>query len=96
MNALRKIIDVKGQSLNIKLPDNFKAGRVEVIILPAEEESTLQKYSTSTTQTNHLSEIKEPSNNISTLRGKLNLSKEQYYDFQNDIKKSRDEWENNI
>lgn len=82
MNALRQIVDVKGESLNIKLPDNFKPGRVEVIILPADEETE--------------AEVKKTSNKISTLRGKLNLSKEQYYNFQEDIKKSRNEWENNI
>ncbi len=96
MNALRQIVNVKGQSLNIKLPDHFKAGKVEVIILPAEEEETsVQNYS-STTPTSQPSEVKEPSNKISGLRGKLNLSKEQYSNFQKDIKKSRNEWGNNI
>ena len=33
--------------------------------------------------------------NLSSLRGKLNLSEAQYSDFQEDIKKSREEWERN-
>jgi hypothetical protein len=33
---------------------------------------------------------------ISNLRGKLNLTDEQYIDFQKDVEKSRNEWEKNI
>jgi hypothetical protein len=33
---------------------------------------------------------------ISKLRGKLNLTDEQYIDFQKDVEKSRNEWEKNI
>lgn len=38
MQAFRQIVDVKGHSLNIHLPDDFKADKVEVIILPMEEQ----------------------------------------------------------
>ncbi len=37
MQALRQIIDVKNHSLNIMLPNDFNADKVEVIILPLEE-----------------------------------------------------------
>jgi len=33
---------------------------------------------------------------ISKLRGKLNLTNEQYIDFQTDVEKSREEWGKNI
>jgi hypothetical protein len=36
MNAIRQFIDVKDNSFNVLLPDDFKASRVEVIILPSE------------------------------------------------------------
>lgn len=37
MQALRQIIDVKNHSLNINLPNDFNADKVEVIILPLDE-----------------------------------------------------------
>lgn len=37
MQAIRKIIDVKNQSLTILLPDDFHAKQVEVIVLPIDE-----------------------------------------------------------
>jgi hypothetical protein len=39
MQAIRKIVDVKNQVLNINLPKDFKASRVEVIVLPIDEKS---------------------------------------------------------
>lgn len=36
MNAIRQFIDVKNNSFNVLLPDDFKANRVEVIIIPSE------------------------------------------------------------
>lgn len=36
MNAIRQFIDVKNNSFNVLLPDDFTASRVEVIILPSE------------------------------------------------------------
>ncbi|MFW6248972.1 MAG: hypothetical protein ACOC4J_04295 [Bacteroidota bacterium] len=40
MRAIRQIIEVKNQRLNIDLPNNFNAEKVEVIILPFEEKSS--------------------------------------------------------
>lgn len=77
MQALRQIVHVKNRALKIKLPEDFEAEKVEVIILTVEDEK-LQKKS------------------ISNLRGKLNLTDEQYIDFQKDVEKSRNEWEKNI
>lgn len=37
MDAIRQFIDVKNNSFNVVLPDNFKASRVEIIILPSEQ-----------------------------------------------------------
>ena len=34
MQAIRQILDVNNNILSINLPDNFKANKVEVIILP--------------------------------------------------------------
>ena len=77
MQALRQIVNVKNRALKIKLPEDFEAEKVEVIILTVDDEK-LQKKS------------------ISKLRGKLNLTDEQYIDFQKDVEKSRNEWEKNI
>lgn len=76
MEAIRQILFVKNKSVNIKLPENFKASKVEVIVLPIEE--------------------KLKNSSIAGLRGKLNLSKDQYNDFQEDVKNSRKGWEKNI
>ena len=43
MQAIRQILDVKSQLLNIYLPDDFDAKKVEVIILPMEEQKAKKK-----------------------------------------------------
>jgi hypothetical protein len=37
MDAIRQFIDVKDNTFQVILPDNFTASRVEIIILPSEE-----------------------------------------------------------
>lgn len=37
MQALRQILNVKHNSINILLPNDFSADKVEIIILPFEE-----------------------------------------------------------
>ena len=37
MDAIRQFIDVKDQKFEVILPDDFRAKRVEVIILPSNE-----------------------------------------------------------
>ena len=76
MEAIRKIVYVRNNSLKIELPKDFKASKVEVIVLPIEEKSNIR--------------------GIARLRGKLNLSQDQYQDFQEDVKNSRKGWEKNI
>ena len=76
MQAVRQIVNVKNQVLNISLPKNFKANKVEVIILPLDEKSETK--------------------GVASLRGKLNLSQEQYNDFHEDVKNSRQGWEKSI
>jgi hypothetical protein len=43
MQAIRQILDVKSQLLNIYLPDDFDAKKVEVIILPMEDQKAKKK-----------------------------------------------------
>ncbi|MBF8457758.1 hypothetical protein IV494_11265 [Kaistella sp. G5-32] len=38
MNAIRQIVEVKDHKINIELPENFNADKVEVIIFPVDEE----------------------------------------------------------
>ncbi len=38
MNAIRKIVEVKDHKINIELPENFTADKVEIIIFPVDEE----------------------------------------------------------
>jgi len=38
MQALRQIVNVKGNFLHIVLPDDFKADKVEIIVLPVKEQ----------------------------------------------------------
>lgn len=43
MDAYREIIDIKNNTLHIQLPEKFKNGKVEVIVLPIEEEKMTKK-----------------------------------------------------
>jgi hypothetical protein len=40
MQALRQILDVKDNRVSILLPADFKAGKVEVIVLPFDESAS--------------------------------------------------------
>lgn len=44
MNAIRQFIDVKNNSFNVKLPKDFKADRVEVIIMPSESSIEIPQW----------------------------------------------------
>ena len=37
MNAIRQFIEVKDNSFKVNLPEDFKAKRVEIIILPSDD-----------------------------------------------------------
>lgn len=43
MEAYRQIVDIKNHTLNLLLPDNFKNGKVEVIVLPVDEQARTKK-----------------------------------------------------
>lgn len=47
MKTFRKIIDVKDNSINIVLPNDFKADKVEVIVLSIEEPKAQPKIKNS-------------------------------------------------
>jgi hypothetical protein len=47
MQALRKIVNVKDNLLHVVLPTDFKANKVEIIILPFEEQYTTHKLKNS-------------------------------------------------
>jgi hypothetical protein len=77
MQVIRQIIDVENQMLKILLPNDFKAEKVEVIILSMDRPEVETK-------------------GIANLRGRLNLTEEQYDDFQSNVKKAREAWERDI
>lgn len=41
MNAIRQFKNVVNNSFSVELPDNFKAKRVEIIIIPDEESNEI-------------------------------------------------------
>lgn len=43
MDAIRQFIDVENHTFQVTLPDDFNAKRVEIIILPSNEEVTISK-----------------------------------------------------
>ncbi len=47
MRVLRRIVNVQNKSFSIILPDNFKADKVEVIVLPIEEHKEQPKLKNS-------------------------------------------------
>lgn len=71
------------QSNNVQLtvPDNYIGKKVEVIVFSEDEEIQ-----------NDINSTSKPGN-ISQFKGKLNLSKEQYEDFQQHAKDIRNEWD---
>jgi hypothetical protein len=42
MQALRQIVNVKDNMLHIVLPDDFKADKVEIIVLPVKEQNKIK------------------------------------------------------
>ena len=43
MNAIRQFIEVKDNSINVTLPEGFSAKRVEIIILPSDNDVQISK-----------------------------------------------------
>ena len=77
MHAIRQIVEVQDHSLKIRLPNDFMAEKVEVIVLSIEDQPV-------------------KINSISSLRGKLKLTNEQYKDFHQYVNDTRNEWDKNI
>lgn len=44
MDAIRQFINVKDNTFQVILPDNFTASRVEIIIFPSEDEDTISEW----------------------------------------------------
>jgi hypothetical protein len=44
MNAIRQFIEVKDNSFSVVLPKDFTAQRVEVIIMPSEEDFSIPQW----------------------------------------------------
>jgi hypothetical protein len=44
MDAIRQFIDVKNHTFQVTLPDDFKASRVEIIILPSDTEDDIPQW----------------------------------------------------
>jgi hypothetical protein len=72
MHAIRQIVEVQDHSLKIRLPNDFMAEKVEVIVLSIEDQPV-------------------KINSISSLRGKLKLTNEQYKDFHQYVNDTRNE-----
>ncbi len=66
--------------LHLLIPKDYVGKQIEVLLYPSDE----------------VQEEKANKINTATLRGKLNLSDEQYKDFQQHAKELRGEWERDI
>lgn len=62
--------------VHLNIPNNYIGKKVEVLIYTDDE----------------VNEEPDITNNVASLRGKLNLSTEEYNDFQKHIQESRSEW----
>lgn len=65
----------------ITIPENYIGKKMELIYYTLEEA---------------LEDIPTKKHSIANLRGKLNLTNQEYNDFQKYVKDSRDEWNDNI
>ena len=43
METYKQIVNIKNHTLNLLLPDRFKNGKVEVIVLPVDEQERTKK-----------------------------------------------------
>lgn len=81
MEAIRKIVTVKDNTLKVMLPDHFNGKQVELIILSTDEPAAAS--------------VEEPKFDYQSLYGsvKFNKSVEQ---IDKELKELRDEWERDI
>lgn len=78
---IRTVVTPANNNLLISIPNDYVGKQIEVLLYTSEEVN--EKTIT-------------PKNSIAALKGKLNLSPEQYKDFQQHIKEIRNEWERDI
>ncbi|BAU54610.1 hypothetical protein [Mucilaginibacter gotjawali] len=78
---IRTLITPEKQDVSIHIPENYVGKQIEVLLYAVDEINKESKP-----------EKKKPSD----FRGALNLTNEQYEDFQNHLKDIRNEWNNDI
>ncbi|MFC0344946.1 hypothetical protein [Epilithonimonas hispanica] len=62
MDAIRQFVDVKDNSFQITLPEDFKAKRVEVIILPSDDQFQISKETQNLLNERKADYLKNPEN----------------------------------
>lgn len=62
MDAIRQFVDVKDNSFQITLPEDFKAKRVEVIILPSDDNFQISEETQSLLNERKADYLKNPDN----------------------------------
>jgi len=77
---IRTLITPDKQNVSIHIPENYIGKQLEVLLYAVDE----------------LDEQKITKEKPADFRGKLNLTDEQYADFQTHLKKIRNEWDKDI
>ena len=77
---IRTIITPEKQDVSIHIPENYIGKKIEVLLYAVDE----------------LNEVDSLKKKSSDFRGALNLTDQQYTDFQNHLKNIRNEWERDI
>jgi hypothetical protein len=78
---IRTVITPENQDVSIHIPESYIGRQIEVLLYAIDELNEQENLKN-----------KKPSD----FRGALNLSDEQYIDFQNHLKDVRNEWNNDI
>jgi len=76
MNAIRQFVEVKNHSFTVTLPDDFKDQKVEIIILPSEEELEIPQWQKDEVQRRHQEYLKNPSIALDYFQAIEDLKKE--------------------
>ena len=77
---IRTVVTPKNTDLHLSIPKDYIGKQIEVLLYTTEE----------------VTEEKTGSENVSSLRGKLHLSNEQYKEFDQYLKNARNEWTRDI
>ena len=78
---IRTVVIPENQDLSIHVPKNYVGRPIEVLLYAVDE----------------LNELERPADKkASDFRGMLNLTSEQYEDFQSHVKEIRNEWDRDI